>query len=318
MPFKKLSECFLFQSINTDARAKIITEMSNKSIVDNYALTKDLMEEHIATISRRYKFQSVGSVLEEYNKGNIVLVNYPKTQIPTFIPCWLTYGSNNKIVAVINASPYIKTQKDVIDIDTKRAFSLLQLGYLNLRAFSTYTKIVNNISVITCLAKIYTKFVMKILDRNYAVNINKVNGDKVSYLIAKFFIINVLGKAENKTVNDIAANCCVNSEATRIQVEQTEDDFTINFENIATFFDADMPSAFPCLKEMTFRQVLESYCKMYGDFNFLSLEYFYNFLSYIMSARVSANLGNDTLAMAIAERDIESAYKLVINVFVGR
>ena len=287
MPFKKLSECFLFQSINAEARARIISEMSNKSIAESYALPRELMEEHISTISRRYKFQSVGSVLEEYNKGNIVLVNYPKTQIPTFIPCWLIYGNTgSKVIAVINASPYVKVQKDVIDIDTKRVFSLLQLGFLNLRAFNTYTKIINNISIVTCLAKIYTKFVMKILDRNYSVNLNKVNGDKISYLIAKFFIINVLGKAESKTVNDIAANCCINSEATRIQCEQTEDDFTINFKILQHFFDADMPSAFPCLKEMTFRQVLESYCKVYGDFNFLSLEYFYNFLAYIMSVSI--------------------------------
>lgn len=318
MPFKKLSECFLFQSINSEARIKIISEMSNKSIMESYALSKDLMEEHVALISRRYKFQSVGSVLEEYNRGNIILVNYPKTQIPSFIPCWLAYNEKNNISAIINASPYIKTQKDLIDIDTKRVFSLLQIGYLNLKAFKTYTKVVNNIPAMACLTKIYTKFVMKILDRNYSVNLDRVNGDKVSYLIAKFFLINVLGKSDSKTVCDIASKCCINSEATRIQVEQAEEDFTINFENIATFFDADMPSAFPCLKEMTFRQVLESYCKMYGDFNFLSLEYFYNFLAYIMSVRVSANLGNDTLAMAIAEKDIESAYRLILTMFTSR
>jgi hypothetical protein len=231
----------------------------------------------------------------------------------------LTYGNTKgKIVAVVNASPYVKNQKDEVNIDTKRVFSLLQIGYLNLKAFGTYNKIVNNITVMTCLAKIYTKFLMKILDRNYAVNINKVNGDKISYLIAKFFLINVLGKAENATVNDIAANCCVNSEATRIQVEQTEDDFTINYDNISTFFDADLPSAFPVLREMSFRHVLESYCKMYGDFNFLSMEYFYNFLAYVMSVRISANLGNDALALSVAERDIESAYKHMMNIFAGR
>ena len=314
MAFRKLSECFLFNSINAPSRARIIAEMGNPEIVTGSALPDDLMEEHLNVISRRYRFTNVQEIVDLARKERVVVTAYEKTQIPPFIPSWLVYNTSRQVVAVVNAAPYTKIQKNIIDIDTKRLFGLLMIGMLNLKLYGSNVKIVNNVPVLTTLTKIYTRMVMKVLDRNYSVNLDKVKSDQISYLVAKFFLINVVGKTDNDTVKSIAANCCTKGVATQQQILSTEDNFSIRFENISVFYDTDLPSAFSILNEMTLRGVLESYCKMYGDFNFLSLEYFYNFVAFVMTSFTSSNFGNDALLQSVAGNELDSAFRLVNNI----
>ena len=311
--FKKLSDCFLFQSINSGTRAQIINEMGNQAFINSNKLPEELVNEHLATITRRYKFQDTIQIVELAKQGRIIVMASENSKIPAFIPCWLV-RENNEVCAVVNASPYTKIQKNDCDIDVKRFFGLLQIGMLNLKAYSAYNKIVNSVPLLTTLCKIYTRLMMKVLDRNYAVNLDKAKADQISYLIAKFFLINCIGRTDSTSTQSIALNCVTNGIASENQLKRVEEEYNIKYDNIAVFFDSDLPTAFNSLREMTFRAVLETYCKMYGDFNFMSIEYFYNFLAFIISCKTSSSFGNDSLALSIAGNEIDSVFRLVTNI----
>ena len=314
MAFKKLSECFLYNSINASARTRILAEMGNQSLLSSSTMPEDVINEHLAVITRRYKFSNVIRIVETIRENKIIPLVYEKTQIPPFIPCWLVYNSEKEVVAVVNAAPYTKVQKNVFDIETKRFFGLMELGYVYLKTYGAQVRIMHNTPLLKSLAKIYTRMVMKVLDRNYSVNLDPIKSDQISYLIAKFFLNTVVGKEENETTRAIASSCCIKGIATQNQLLATEDSYTINF-TIDSFFERDMPSAFNILSDMTLRGIVESYCKMYGDFNFLSLEFFPAFLSFVVTSATSSNFGNDALMQSVAGNELDSAFRMVNTVF---
>ena len=51
---------------------------------------------------------------------------------------------------------------------------------------------------------------MKIFDRDFAINSDKMQADKAAFAIAKFFLGYVVGRDLNKTSDGIALSCAVN------------------------------------------------------------------------------------------------------------
>ena len=72
MAFKKLSECFLYNSINASARTRILAEMGNQSLLSSSTMPEDVINEHLAVITRRYKFSNVIRIVEAIRENKII------------------------------------------------------------------------------------------------------------------------------------------------------------------------------------------------------------------------------------------------------
>lgn len=301
---KKITDSAIFNQV-----------VSNPSVINSIKgihierdkVSTDKLDEAINIINRRMTFATKGRAMQYLNQERVVLIHNPIIQLPKYLN---TFGKahNGKIVALVDISHHITLNKTtgMYDIYPKTLFNLIQNGAILLEMVTNWNRFTNNMTIIKNGAITYAKLMGKIFDKLFAINIDNFKQDFMNYILAKFFLINLCGKVNNETVDNIAYHACFNQSTLKL-IKEEEAKFDTNmYDNIFKLFLA--LNEVKGMHDLNIRSFIENWARMYGESSLLALDYLPSFMSMIFGSIVSGNIGKDYIVENVAGKFINDIY----------
>lgn len=293
-----------------------------KNIMNAYSPNLDdldikAVEEDLNTIKKRYNYPLKNKTIDNLDKGLIQpIFNNERSKIPSCIPSYLIVSPKTKQpTALFNLTPYgVLTKKSgEMHIDTRQLYAMAENATITLGCFKNWNALTMNQAVLKQGAMMYSKIFCKVLDKMFALNLSVIKSDKVRYYAAKFFLINIMEKPQGSTVDSIAYNCCVGG-TTMATIRNDESTFPQGaYESYETFIKA-LSESIEGFGNLSVRNYLDSYIKMYGPSTVMALEYFPAFCFMIFSAVVGAHLNAEFVLVNLLAKDMDKFYNDVANI----
>lgn len=303
MSAKSPESCFVYRNMNKDD----VLSTSILAILQNgIRLTKDNLEESFVTINKNFKYSLKLKVMEAVENGIINLVySPPKVRIPTALPFFLTKDSTGRVIAFVVVDLYGRMDEESgsVTIDAKKLYTIMESALLAV-AYHNHTREISKRSiVITSGASIYSNMFTRVLNKKYALNVDKGKMQKVLFLAGKFYMINVLGLEDNEITLNYALKNCTNGNV--FQLKEINDMIPVeSYTDLSTFVQAlsshDTGFGF---KDLTVRGYLELFITMYDGSALFALEIFPYFLYNIMSVVNGAYLNKHHMLEDIVDKD---------------
>ena len=281
--------------------------MSNLAVINKIRVHEDQIAEQMGIIRKRYKYPSKSHIIKLFELGILhpVCDSGQGFALPTFLPAWLISDNVVGVKAIVNLSLYgnvVSTTSSefggAVNIDVKNLYGLLQNGLILYMLYRYENRIMNNSDIITNAMQCYVRMLLRCLDRLYGLNADKISSDKAAYIIAQFFLVNIIGKkAGSEAVKSLAYKCCHNMTARNI-VEQTLENYEPQYENIGSLFTTLANTVDP-LAPVTLRSCVEIWTRLYGDSALLGIENFAQFAQILASTYVSAQLCNEVMVQNV-------------------
>jgi len=271
----------------------------NSTRVDN-----ELLSDAINIIDRRFSYPLKNRVIADYQSGRIVPVFNKNITLTPFIPTFMKVY-NNRVTSIVNLSPVATLTKDgALNIDNRTLFAMLQTASILLEYANNFENIKINTKLAIKGAEVYSKLLFKILDKTFAVNLNRQLADTVSFMTAKFFLIYLMERANDNSTNDIAYQCTSGQTSKNFLINQDEDlDQSIYMNGITDFIQKGL-ATISGLKKLSSRHFLAQWLSMYGNSTLLSLEYLPYFYHMVFSSMVGGRLNSEYVIENLASKQI--------------
>lgn len=291
MAIKGLDTSFVYNYLNkSNGLANNISSIINTG----QTLTYESLEEAFVIIMKNFKYPLKYKVMDDFKNGKIIIKYSSNVTMPSCLPFFLT-KINGSVVAVVVASTYGTLDKDTgsVKIDPKKLYCMMEGAYLAKLIFYNNSKIPSRPSIITNGSNIYSTMFTRVLNRKYALNVDKSKLHKILMLSSKFYMINMLGHQDSDMVFNYAVKNCPNGNLYTLKEANSLFDEK-NFENIETFIKGlvETKALGLNLKDLTVRGYLESFINMYDSSNLLSLESFPYFVYNTTAVTNGAYLNN--------------------------
>ena len=293
MALKTLEKTFLYNHLN---KSNHITKNIANSLSKGDRLTYENLEEAFMSIMKNYKYPLKHKIIDEVKKGNIILVYSPRNvKVPQYIPFILTRDNNTNVVAIVFVDIWSNKRNDEtgdVKIDPKKLYCLIEAAYLARVCYHYNKQVSSKTPIITNGSAIYSQMFTKVLNKKYALNIDKNKYHKVLFLSSKFFITNILGIEDSDMVFNYCVKNCPNANIFSLkEVNEAVDES--DFENIKTFIKAlARPSTGLGMKDLTVRSYLEAFINMYDSTTLLALESFQYFIFNVNAVTNGAYINN--------------------------
>ena len=284
------------------------------------------VDEAISNIRRYFKYPLVNDVLNAFtHKDGLYGKMLPigsniNFQLPPPLPFFLAGSQQNLFgIAVLDrVANYAKDDSGRIDVDPKKLYVLLESAYIARVVQQNFSKL-NNTTLYTEGASVYAHMLTRVLNKLFALNVDKVAFAKVLYLTAKYYFLAILKMQDNSMVQNYALKV---SGLTEIAVRDIEAAFKPeDYATIATFITKLQESAYMVtntMKDLTVRGYVEAFCKMYGDAALFALENFNYFIFNIASAVNGGFLNNQYAFDDIIGKSGDKLYAVVANFAKGK
>ena len=293
MSFKSLQDTFIYKHLNSNNG---ITNTISKVMLEGEIVGKDVMQEAFMVIDKNFKFALKNRVMKALDDGQLIMIYAPNNvRMPQAIPWFLTMNSKGDIVAVICIDIYGTRGKDTADIriDPRKLYCLLEAAYVGRMSYFNSRTMAQRSSILSYGSSVYANMFVRVLNKKYALNVNKDKLNKVLFLASKFFLINLLGMPNNQTTDNYALKTCKNPNNLLIQ-QMSESFKDEDFTDLSSFILAlaTNVNTKDLVPGLTVRSYLEQFIFMYDGSALLSLESLPYFLYNLLSVTHGAYLNN--------------------------
>lgn len=301
MRYKSLEDTFIYKFMN---HGNVMSNNILKILNSGLQLKSSHIEEQLLRIKKNFKYPLKYKILEEFENEDIILMYSPKNvSIVSSIPFFLTKNNSGRVVAVVVVDLFstFDEKNNVIDIDAKKLYTLMEGAYFAKMYFQFTKQIVTRSTVIKNGSEIYSAIITRVLNKKYALNLDKNKLNNVIYLTSKFYLVNVLGLEDNEMTKNYALANCTN--ANPFTLEEVDKSFNPDgFKDFGSFIkaldDKDMNLK---LKDLQVRTFLEAFINMYDATMLLALESFPYFLFNILSVNNGAYFNNQYILEDIVD-----------------
>lgn len=297
---KSIEQAFIYRHLNTDDK---ISKAVLSTLTKGTQLFKSNLEEAFFIINKNFKYPLKLKVLEAVEKGTLRLMYAPEgTRVPTTLPFVLTKDNKGQVIAVVFVDLYGKMNKEtlVVDIDAKRLYCIMEAALLSRAYYLFSNEITRRNVIITHGAAIYSNMFTRVLNKKYALNVDKSKMNKVLFLASKFYMINVLGLPDNESTYNYAFKNVPNGN--QFSLKEINDQMTIeDYKDFASFIKklGELNLGF---KDLTVRGYLEAFITMYEASALLGLEHFSYFMYTINSVVNGAYLNQQYVLEDIVDK----------------
>ena len=302
---KSIRDTYLYSQINQagafDANIKTLL---SKGIVPN----DKQLEPVITTIATYYKYPLKTSVVEAYNEQVIRPMMYPpgitaSHKIPTCLPFVLVPGKTTAApdaIAIIDNYAVFEKGSDVVTVDKQKFYALMEGAFIARGLQITFNTIRQNSIMLVEATSIWAHMFTRVLNKQYALNVNRSSYQKMMYLAAKFFILNILQyPLTSANVDAYAMKAAKMENVSDITLKRLQNGFSQMkenpWENIATFIQAVAQNGHLIsngLTELTVRDFTKNFIAMYSNAALFGLEHLAYFLFNVFSSVNGAFLNN--------------------------
>lgn len=273
-----LSDSEMFQSLN---KSSSIVNKITKAMKDGVDLDKSYIEEQYIQIEKSHLSPIADRVLQAFNDGVIKLIFNKKDHVTTTLP-FIVLQMGNKTVACIFISDFTSMNKEgtQLSIDMKKLYTLMESAYVGLHYFTNPAPFVKNGNFVKIFANVYAEMVLRILNREYALSLDKSAYDTVNYISARFCLSRVVGIVSDDLAHAYAVACCKKPDNPTIELAArmyaNANPKTIqDFIKLIAFTNTKM-------SKLTFRYFFERWIASFGTGACLGLDSF-PYLYYIIA-----------------------------------
>ena len=316
---KSIRDTFTYQAINKEGSLdKLIKTFLTKAIKAD----SNMLMSQYSTIQSYYKSALKTPVLDAVNDDLVVPMIYPKgitanNKVPTSIPFILlkTATGTVKSVAVIDNWASI-TEYNKVVIDPNKLYTFIEGAYIARALEMQFNNIRHAAILHTDATSIYAQMFTRVLNRDFALNVDKDAYNKVLFLAAKFFLMNLLQLKNNDSVFNYATKAAGVTSA--IALKRLDDAFDDDcYKDISTFITAIKNKAYMInngLTKLDVRTYMERYIRMYKNSSLFSLEHLSYFLFNIFACLNGAHI-NDSYAWeaAMGKKSGDKLYGFISN-----
>lgn len=310
---RMMKDTFLYEMQNKSTNLRDNMLLYSSTLDD---LSLDLMEEELRIITKKYNYPMKNKVIDDLTskKRVIPIFNKERIKIPTYIPAYL-FTVNNKVVSLVNLTNYgvMSKTKEEFAIDTKQLFACLQTGSILLGCYEKWNSIIMNQTICKLGALLYTKFLFKVFDKMYAVNLDAIKSDKLRFVCAKFFLLNLLGKSDSESVNNMAYSCISNN-TSLTTVKIFENSLPTNTYRRFDDFLKALKGNVDGFRTLSIRTFLDTSLRMYGVSTLFALEFFPMFCHMLFSTAIGAHLNGEYVLESMLGNDIDRFYNEIANI----
>ena len=316
---KSIRDTFTYQAINKEGSLdKLIKTFLTKAIKAD----SNMLMSQYSTIQSYYKSALKTPVLDAVNDDLVVPMIYPKgitanNKVPTSIPFILlkTATGTVKAVAVIDNWASI-TENNKVVIDPNKLYTFIEGAYIARALEMQFNNIRHAAILHTDATSIYAQMFTRVLNRDFALNVDKDAYNKVLFLAAKFFLMNLLQLKNSDSVFNYATKAAGVTSA--IALKRLDDAFDDDcYKDISTFITAIKNKAYMInngLTKLDVRTYMERYIRMYKNSSLFSLEHLSYFLFNVFACLNGAHI-NDSYAWeaAMGKKSGDKLYGFISN-----
>lgn len=314
MAFKSLENTFIYHHLNS---SNAITNGVMKALMQGTVLKKENLEEAFMIINKNFKFPLKYQVMEEVERGDIVLIYSPNNvRIPKAMPFFLTKNKNGKVVSVVIVDTYgkVNPENGNVNIDPKKLYCMMEGAHLSKTYYHHHDEISKRSVIITNGSSIYSNMFARVLNKKYALNVDKTKLHKVLFLASKFYLINMLGLPDSDMTTNYALRNVIagNPYSLREVNELVQEE---DYKDLSAFIQAISKQEVGIgLNGLTVRGYLEQYINMYDASALLALEYFPYFMYNIIAVTNGAYINNQYILEDIVEKHGPKMYQDLVKI----
>lgn len=189
-----LNDSVVFGALNKQSQMAVLI---NDAIKNGIILGSSYIEEQILRIQKTRISPLADNVLNAYEKGEIVLVYSKHVKIPQALPFIIlkSQGSLKAFIFVNNYGSLIDNEKagggQYLNIPMKDLYVLMEGAYTALQYHIYPIQITKNLGLMKLSANIYTSMILRILNKEYALSMDKDIYNQVAFCISRFFLDNI-------------------------------------------------------------------------------------------------------------------------------
>lgn len=300
---KQVQHTYLFKQLNGNDRIiNNIKEIKSKGII----IKKENLQTQFLQIEKLIKNPTKQRVLDMVESRDIIMIYSPDgVKMPTAMPWFISSNSAGKVYALVCVDMFGRRDPDSgdVNIDYRKLYALLSMAYMGLKIYHNEKVVASRPSVLSNGSDIYSKMILKCLNKKYSLNLDKDKENKIRFLASKFYMINLLGIEDSDTVTNYAKKNCKNPNNYMLDI--LDNDFgPENYTDFGTFMQGliNHPSLVGILPNLTVRQFLEQFILMYDSSTVFSLESFYYFIGNLTSVTLGAFMNNQYILEDIMDK----------------
>ena len=265
-----LENSYIYKSFNA---SNAFIDKFVKFIKSGVALDRSYIEEQYSQINKVAFSPLTKKVLAAFDSGEIELLYSKTVKIGISFPFIIRRRSDGKIIATIFISSFTNLNSDdnAIPIPVKQLYALMESAYIALKIQQNPMGVQKDTTLMKICTSIYKDMMMRILNKEYALTIDKSLEEKVSYIIIRFFLEKVWEYPNTSLIHSYASYQFQNLEAGDLDLLKLSYDNAqvTDFNSMITF----LKTVSPRLKDINTRYMIERYVNTYHGSSILAIDY---------------------------------------------
>ena len=301
-----LVDSVTYKSLNNNAE---LMKLILTAIKDSIVIDQSYIQEQLIQIKRTKISPLADDVLRAYENGHIVLLYSKTKRIPQLLPFFTTKvkGEIKVFIFVNNYGTITKSdfnsEEKFLNISMKDLYVLMEGAYSSYRYALYPAKVVKSLGLMKLCTNIYVAMLMRILNKDYAVSVDRELHQKVSFVIGTFFLKSIWMSTNDDINFAYACNSCkVGSEGIdKVSMLQLAEEYAArNIQTIEEMLEY-LKTLSPRFNGLNFRYFLQWYINTYKASAIFGLECLPYFLYTIQATMIGSFLVNQPIISDIVK-----------------
>lgn len=265
-----MEDSLVYKTFN---QANGVVDKIVKYLSSGVPLDKSYIEDQYAIIRRGAGISPLSQkVLEAFNNGDIEIIWNNTEKVGVAMPFIVRRKSDGKVVSTIFINAFATIKDDsILVIPAKQLYGLMEGAYIALKLQTDPVKVMKNAELMMTTASVYTEMMARILNKEYALTLDKVLYDKVCYCIKRFYLECVWEYPNTGLVSNYAS-----SDLKYIQqfdLDALDATYSkMEIKTIANLLEF-VKSLSPRMSDLNLRYYIERFIKTYHGASILSIDY---------------------------------------------
>ena len=265
-----MEDSLVYKTFN---QANGVVDKIVKYLSSGVPLDKSYIEDQYAIIRRGAGISPLSQkVLEAFNNGDIEIIWNNTEKVGVAMPFIVRRKSDGKVVSTIFINAFATIKDDsILVIPAKQLYGLMEGAYIALKLQTDPVKVMKNAELMMTTASVYTEMMARILNKEYALTLDKVLYDKVCYCIKRFYLECVWEYPNTGIVSNYAS-----SDLKYIQqfdLDALDATYSkMEIKTIANLLEF-VKSLSPRMSDLNLRYYIERFIKTYHGSSILSIDY---------------------------------------------
>lgn len=265
-----MEDSLVYKTFN---QANGVVDKIVKYLSSGVPLDKSYIEDQYAIIRRGAGISPLSQkVLEAFNNGDIEIIWNNTEKVGVAMPFIVRRKSDGKVVSTIFINAFATIKDDsILVIPAKQLYGLMEGAYIALKLQTDPVKVMKNAELMMTTASVYTEMMARILNKEYALTLDKALYDKVCYCIKRFYLECVWEYPNTGLVSNYAS-----SDLKYIQqfdLDALDATYSkMEIKTIANLLEF-VKSLSPRMSDLNLRYYIERFIKTYHGSSILSIDY---------------------------------------------